>query len=108
MLRFGLVLVLAFTLLRPGQPAGSMDASMPPKLDHSGMSVCSIDPTWEIELPEPIHDTSGDVRVPKNVDPAFDWLAPCFRESEHAEADHSPWSSNRLPPALTGSVRPGI
>ena len=91
MLRFGLILVLAFTLLRPGRPAGGMDASTPPQLDHSSMSVCSIDPTWGIKLPEPILATGGDVRVPKNVDPTFEWSAPCFRDREPAKDDRSSW-----------------
>jgi hypothetical protein len=82
----GLILVLALALLRPGQPAG-MDESTSPKHDYSGMRVCSIDPTWGIELTEPTHDTSGDLRVPKNLDPAFDVSVPCFRDSEPAEAD---------------------
>ena len=90
MLRSGLILVLAFTLLRPGQPAGGMDASTPPQHDHSGLRVCSIDPSWGIKLPEPIPATGEGVRVPKNVDPAFDWSAPCFSDREPAK-DTTAW-----------------
>ena len=91
MLRSGLILVLAFTLLRPGQPAAGMDGPTPAQLDHSGARVCSIDPTWGIKLSEPIPATGGDVRVPKNVDPAFDWSAPCFGDRETAKGDHASW-----------------
>jgi hypothetical protein len=86
--RFALISALALTLVRPGQPAGSMDASTHPKRDPSAMTVCSIDPTWGIELPEPTLATGGDVRVPKNVDPAFDWSAPCFGDGGPAKGDH--------------------
>ena len=96
MLRSGLILVLAVTLVRPGQPAESTDASTPPHNDHSDIRVCSIDPTWGIRLPEPTLATGGDVRVPKNVDPAFDWSAPCFGDREPAKGDHGSWQNMSL------------
>ena len=55
------------------------------------MNVCSIDPTWGIELPEPTFATGWDVRVPKDVDPAFDWSAPCFGDREPAKDDQGSW-----------------
>jgi hypothetical protein len=106
MSRSGLILVLAFTLLRPGQPAEGIDASTPPQHDQSGMSVCSIDPTWGIKLPEPIHATGGDVRVPKNVDPAFDWSAPCFGDNEPTKDDHGSWLNMALRDPRTSGHTP--
>ena len=94
--RFAIIPVLAFTLVRPGQPAGSTGASTPPHHDHSDMRVCSIDPPWGIKLPEPILATGGDVRVPKNVDPAFDWSAPCFGDKEPAKDDYGSWLNMSL------------
>jgi hypothetical protein len=42
--------------------------------------VCSIDPNWGIELPDRVLDSGWEVRLPMNLDPAFEWRAPCFRE----------------------------
>ena len=92
MARFGLVLVLAVTLLHPGQAPASMGAS--PSLDHarSGIAVCSIDPTWGIGPQDRTDDTNGNVRVPAQLDPSFEVRAPCLR-GEEAEGGLSPGSA---------------
>ena len=106
MLRSVLILVLAFTLVRPGQPTGGVVASTPQQQGHSGMSVCSIDPTWGIKLPEPTITTGGDVRVPENVDPAFDWSAPCFGDREPAKDNHGSWLNTGLRDPRTSGHTP--
>jgi hypothetical protein len=42
--------------------------------------LCSIDPNWGIELPNRVLDPGWEVRLPRNLDPAFEWRAPGFRE----------------------------
>lgn len=81
--RLGLVLVLAVTLVRPHQPPASLDGY---PTFTSGPGVCSIDPTWGIELPDRPRDSGGDVRFPKDIDPAFEWPVPCFQRDEPVQA----------------------
>ena len=85
--RFGLVMVLAVTLTRPGQPPASMNGSGSPNYLSDG-PVCSIDPSWGIGLPDRVLDPGGSVRVPSDLDPAFEWRAPCFREEQTPTAGH--------------------
>ena len=77
--RLGLVVVLSVTLMRPGQPPASLNGSGPPNYFSDG-PVCSIDPNWGIELPNRVVDPGWEVRLPRNLDPGFEWRAPCFRE----------------------------
>lgn len=88
MLRAGLVFVFAVSLLPPGKPPASMDESTSANHAGSGMTVCSIDPTWGIILEDPTHDTNWDVRVPAgaDLDPAFEVRVPCFHGNGVADA----------------------
>ena len=85
--RFGLVLALVITLMRSGQPSESMNGSGTAKYVSPG-PVCSIDPTWGIALPNRVLDPGGSVRVPRDLDPVFEWSAPCFRHEQPPEAGH--------------------
>ena len=76
--RFWLVLALVVTLLRIGEPPARLGQPEPPIHASSGDGVCSVDPHWGIELEPPPLDESGNVRVPRNIDPAFNWPVPCF------------------------------
>lgn len=78
-LRLGLVVVLSVTLMRPGQSPASLNGSERP-IYFGDDPVCSIDPNWGIELPNIVPDPGWEVRLPGNLDPAFEWHAPCFRE----------------------------